>query len=387
MATIALEVFGLLVGGVLGIVDLFLPAASPLHLSALEEGHSLLRIGIGLNASSGESLGGTIPSINVFNEEKSHIGYAGGSPYTHVENGTFITVTVLHDSGHTFQQPTYVEVAGGPDAVCIAYIAQTWADGTQLGWLGDVGKFCGAKWYYSNTYISTKNGSMHKPYCTWIGGQRPRSCSDTRKRQDDSPTYPQNCTSDAQDSMYTYSGFKVHTPDFGPVGSRNDFTVPENPKELCNFPKLEWYKTQRFQTSPASNLRPLPMKSLLFTALSILSSTVTHVAAATMKERSTWPGRDNDEGEHVSVRESIVGSHDRQHSSKALCASPNSWGPDFVSFGEGLFCDMTLKRTWPLCNGNAGLFQDCYNWSSHTIVGGKWKKKRAIRYSRVLEWR
>lgn len=159
---IALQVFGLFVGGLLGIIDLVLPAESPIFMSDLSQGHSLLRIGIGLNKTSTESLGGTIPSIKVWNEDKVQIGQALGSPATYVENGTFTTVTVHHDDGYTFQQPAYVEVSGGPDAVCIAYVAQTWPDGTQLGWLGDMGKFCGAEWYYSNVFISTKNGSMHK---------------------------------------------------------------------------------------------------------------------------------------------------------------------------------------------------------------------------------
>lgn len=158
----ALNVFGLFAGGIIGIVDLLLPVETPVYISDLAKGHSLLRVGIGLNTESAESLGGTIPSIKVFNEEKRQIGQANGDQTAIVHNGTFTTVTVYHDSGFMFQQPTYLEVAGGDDAVCIAYLAQTWADGTQLGWLGDMGRFCGAKWYYSNVLVNTKNGTMYK---------------------------------------------------------------------------------------------------------------------------------------------------------------------------------------------------------------------------------
>ncbi|CAO2655682.1 Nn.00g044850.m01.CDS01 [Neocucurbitaria sp. VM-36] len=392
---IALEVFGLFASGILGIVDLLLPAESPVYISDLAQGHSLLRIGIGLNTSSPESLGGTVPLIQVYNEEQVPIGHADELSSNLVENGTFTTVTVRHDTGYTFQQPTYVEIAGGPDAVCIAYLAQTWADGTQLGWLGDMGKFCGAKWYYSNTYISTRNGSMHKPYCTWIGGPRPGTCSNNSKRHqknrrdgasgNGTQISPQNCSSHPDDSMYTYSGFKIHTPDFGPVGTQNDFSVPDNPTELCSFPKIEWYKTERFQTSPASSLRPLAIKYFLFNTFALLSNTATNVAGATIKELTTWSGR-GERDEQVDFRTSIVGSHDSKHSSKALCASSTSWGPDFVSFEEGLFCDMSLKKTWPLCSEEVGFVKDCYDWSSHTIVGGN-RRKRAIKYSRILEWK
>ena len=185
--------------------------------------------------------------------------------------------------------------------------------------------------------------------------------------------------------MFTYSGFKIHTPDFGPVGAQNDFSVPDNPTDLCKAPKLEWFKQEKFETSPAPRLRPFPIKSLLLGALGILGTAVTNVAGATVKELSNWPGGDTEEVP-LGFRDSIVGSHDSRHSSKVLCASPTSWGPDFVSFEEGLFCDMTLRRTWPLCSERAGFLKDCYDWSSHTIVGGR-RRKRTIRYSTVFEWR
>jgi hypothetical protein len=93
---IALNVFGLFAGGIIGIVDLLLPAETPLYISDLAKGHSLLRIGIGLNKDSPQSFGGTVPSIKVFNEEKVQIGQANGDHLTYVENGTFTTVTVYH---------------------------------------------------------------------------------------------------------------------------------------------------------------------------------------------------------------------------------------------------------------------------------------------------
>lgn len=157
-AAVALEVFGLFVGGLLGIVDLLLPPPE-IPTSPLQQGHSLLRFGIGLNSSVPQSLGGTIPSVRVWNEEGVLIGSAVGAASRDIQPGTFKTVEVVHNDSYLFQQPTYLEIAGGSDAVCLAYIAQTWADGTQLGWLGDMGKYCGTQWYYSNLFVSTKNGT------------------------------------------------------------------------------------------------------------------------------------------------------------------------------------------------------------------------------------
>lgn len=156
MASVLLEVFALLTGSALGIIGLLVPDSDN-RPDYLAEGHSLVRIGIGLNSSTGRDLGGNIPSINVFNEEIIEIGGAQGSSASYLGAGKYVTIPVYQNE--TYQQPTYLEVAGGPDPVCIAYVAQTWSDGTQLGWLGDMGKFCGASWYYSNLYVTSNNGS------------------------------------------------------------------------------------------------------------------------------------------------------------------------------------------------------------------------------------
>ncbi|KAL8865488.1 MAG: hypothetical protein Q9174_006859 [Haloplaca sp. 1 TL-2023] len=42
------------------------------------------------------------------------------------------------------------------------------------------------------------------------------------------------------------------------------------------------------------------------------------------------------------------------HSAKELCEHDTSAGPDFVSMKEGLFCDMSEKKLWPLCDGVGG---------------------------------
>ena len=159
-ANAALSVFGIVAGGIIGLIDLLLPPPE-IPVSPLDLGHSLLRFGIGLNSSSEESLGGTIPSVKVWNEEGVMIGSAIGSSLNTIQPGTFKTVVVYHNDSYTFQQPTFVEVAGGTDAVCIAYIVQTWSDKMQLGWLGDMGRYCGTQWYYSKVFVPTKNGT-HK---------------------------------------------------------------------------------------------------------------------------------------------------------------------------------------------------------------------------------
>lgn len=45
------------------------------------------------------------------------------------------------------------------NALCIAYILQTLADGAHLAWMGGFGKGCHKPWYYSNFII----GDDHNP--------------------------------------------------------------------------------------------------------------------------------------------------------------------------------------------------------------------------------
>ena len=164
MAGIALNVVSLISGDILGVLGL-LASSDIIPVDPLTQGHSRVRIGIGLstntnNSIEGKYMGGTIPSLEVFNENRVPIGMARSWNKSWVEAGQFIDITVTQNQ--TFQQPTYLQVAGGPSEVCIAYLGQTWADGTKLGWLGDIGRYCGAKWYHSNLYVETVNGTMYK---------------------------------------------------------------------------------------------------------------------------------------------------------------------------------------------------------------------------------
>jgi hypothetical protein len=168
-------------------------------------------------------------------------------------------------------------------------------------------------------------------------------------------------------------------PDFGPVGATNDFQVPDDPKGLCRHPKMEWYKDYRF-ISPAPSLRPLPFKSMFFNTLGILSL-IASAAGESVRQVSPWA---YDEDPEVLFKVRIISSHHTEHSSKELCASATSYGPDFVSFAENMFCDMTQKQLWPLCNEK--VTKKCYDWGSHTIVDGR-KRKREVRYAQVEEWR
>ncbi|KUJ23952.1 uncharacterized protein LY89DRAFT_744511 [Mollisia scopiformis] len=48
----------------------------------------------------------------------------------------------------------------------------------------------------------------------------------------------------------------------------------------------------------------------------------------------------------------LVVSDFASHSAIEVCVSETSWGPDFVSTVEAIFCDMCQRRTYPLCGEN-----------------------------------
>ena len=67
-------------------------------------------------------------------------------------------------------------------------------------------------------------------------------------------------------------------------------------------------------------------------------------------------------------------SHHSDHTATVVCQSETSWGPDFVSVVEGLYCDMCEKMLWNLCAGPEATY--CFD-----LVA------RELRFSRGLETR
>ena len=51
-------------------------------------------------------------------------------------------------------------------------------DGTELGWLGDMGRACGQDWYHSNIVLE---GSDRSPDCVWLNRDHARDETRTGK--------------------------------------------------------------------------------------------------------------------------------------------------------------------------------------------------------------
>ena len=125
------------VSGLVGIFQ-FLQTLFPADNNPADS--SSLRIGVGLNGPDLSGADGAVKTINVYNEDETLIGTGRGDG--DIPSGSFQDITI-DQSGSPGQQPTYLQINAGKHALCIAYITQKWPDGTQRGWLGDMGQACG----------------------------------------------------------------------------------------------------------------------------------------------------------------------------------------------------------------------------------------------------
>ncbi|KAH8656591.1 hypothetical protein BGZ60DRAFT_144656 [Tricladium varicosporioides] len=333
-ALVVLDIVALVADLVIGIIQI-LPLLDTHNVP--EGSTSIVRVGIGLYNTS--SLGGDVPGITVWNEDGKKLGNVPTHKGTKVEAGAYVDIVVPQNPAKL--QPTYVKIEGGNDSVCVAYIGHAWPDGTRRGWLGDIGKVCGREWFYSNTYVTQPNGTQYKPFCTWIGGIGA------------TPGWTTEMT--------------IHTPEFSSIGQSNDFSVPPDPSSLCRSSASTW------GNKPIASSGSIRTASLfgIFTLFSMLTNAIPTGQKSISTSASPF-------------QSTIVGSHYARHNSTALCSSPLSYGPDFVSFHEGVFCDMTKKHTIPLCK--FAQQYDCYDWNTHSLVDRK-LKKRKMGYSEVIEWK
>ena len=93
-------------------------------------------------------------------------------------------------------------------------------------------------------------------------------------------------------------------------------------------------------------------------------------------------------------------SHLSEHTATVVCQSETSWGPDFVSVAEGLYCDMCEKMLWNLCTGPGATY--CFDLVARELRFSGDLKTRDLdegstgeeelaslrkRYAKVDEWK
>ena len=81
----------------------------------------------------------------------------------------------------------------------------------------------------------------------------------------------------------------------------------------------------------------------------------------------------------------LVISGNANQSASDLCAHPASLGPDFFNVAEGQFCQMSSKNLYPVCNGDAGVTDNCFNSQTQKLVIGG-VSARDEEYTKVIDW-
>lgn len=83
----------------------------------------------------------------------------------------------------------------------------------------------------------------------------------------------------------------------------------------------------------------------------------------------------------------LVVSEHSAHSAREVCESSSSWGPDFVSVVEGVYCDMCKREVYPLCGGdNVGENRVCFDLGKRQLAGVKRWWKRDATIGPVKKW-
>lgn len=111
-----------------------------------QESGSVTAFSVGLDTDGLSDAGGDLPDIRLWDEAGQFLG-ATYDPGSINSGASGQEVKISHDSGYEFSQSTYALLTANNDAICIAYISHTWADGNKWAWTGDWGRACpGGTW-------------------------------------------------------------------------------------------------------------------------------------------------------------------------------------------------------------------------------------------------
>jgi len=316
----AANIIGLLLGAVTMIP--FLESLMPDQADQT----TTVRIGVGLSTNNDANTKGNTPGIALFDVVGRSVGTQSGSSDT-IADGGFSDIKVIAPDDAAGRQAEYISVSkGGNDALCIAYISMAWPDGGKRAWYGDVGMQCGGFWYHSETIAGDDD---YRPACVWIDG-------------------------DASNGIVT-QGMGIHITDFTATAERADAYAADQDTMCKSKPRFNLYNDITSDDWLPVFVPPLEYESgtLVDTDRSKLFVTgIAQGAPPQSRRRSIIEarGHSNTTKPVPFMPHRLITSKHPSHSAIKLCKSKTSKGPDFVSYHEGVFCDMCEKEVWPLCS-------------------------------------
>lgn len=302
-----------------------------------------IRIGIG-TTNSAANTGGSVPHVALWDDNGHRIGQYTGDENGHLDVGSETNLRIEHyqtEPKYSNAQATYVMLSMlESDAICVSYISMTWPNGVNYMFFGDVGYQCGVDWYHSDLIV---DASGYKPRCIWLD-------------------------KDHSNGLH-FGGMGMHITDF--------FATPERADEYKMIPDAMCKSTPRFQMYP--DILPDQWHSFYLPPLEYFpnhtDTDYNRVINAKGELKGHQPpfkrglesskARASKRNTNPQPSHLIVSKFDNQ-SAAELCGSDQSYGPDFVSVAEGIFCDMSAKEAWPLCG--AGIAHGCFDLDTNQMV-------------------
>ncbi|ETS77101.1 hypothetical protein PFICI_10975 [Pestalotiopsis fici W106-1] len=220
-------------------------------------------------------------------------------------------------------QSIWTEFFAGDDAICIAAITTTMEEGTKWGWTGDWGYWCGLNWFPSGYRLKNDQGVVDA--CTWIDKDH------------------------SEDLKAAAIGIN-----WSELGATEGQKTPSQSELLkkCGDKMQAWPEDGGKQMLPVND----------------------------KKKRSSSVFRRSQRSDDRLIVSRL------NHNATEVCDSWSSWGPDFVSEQEGIYCNMETHEAIPLCNADKTV--DCFDLNtSHGPAMVRRNGKRSPRNpSQVVTW-
>lgn len=85
----------------------------------------------------------------------------------------------------------------------------------------------------------------------------------------------------------------------------------------------------------------------------------------------------------------VVVTKEAGYNTTELCTSETSWGPDFVSLNEGLYCDMDSRELLSVCQQDKDVVP-CFDAEAMQIEYGDKVERDAIsqqkEFTEIIQW-
>ena len=296
-------------------------------------------------------------------------------------------------------------VRNGDNGICISLISGITNGGLEFLWTGDIGRVCGAPWYPQRNAIGQLSDAHdYAPACVWIDGNAdddhiwrgfnfhlssfPGSQSDNTtitNARNLAKSWHGNldllCKSEPRFSMYEdiEIGNSIRYFNNNPSGPPEE---PDVVAAVLGVDNWAWGEKVPREKLPVANkgrfLAPVlqcvddenpdcPPKGPSFNRnLPELPNVLGNPSKRSLEARQAATRAYVKKRQAIHADRLIVTALE-YHSAVDLCDSPYSLGPDMVSTLEGMFCDMSEKRLWPVCTADTASY--CFDMNSQTVRG------------------